>query len=119
MATPGPWNVDDNEDIIAPDGTHVVCFGHNYDDYGGIGARSCLFGSQGGERHSVEWSAPYAAEKAANARLLAAAPDLLAALRMLHDDVAEYARLNNLGGFDNHAMAAARAALAKAESDAG
>lgn len=41
--------------------------------------------------------------------------ELLAALKGLHDDIAEYARINNLGGFDNHWMKAARAAIAKAE----
>lgn len=51
----------------------------------------------------------------ANCNLIAAAPDLLAALKGLHDDIAEYARINNLGGFDNHWMLAARAAIAKAE----
>ena len=33
------------------------------------------------------------------------------ALQGLHDDVAEYQRLNNLGGYDNHWMVAARSAL--------
>ena len=36
---------------------------------------------------------------------------LTEALQGLHDDVADYARINNLGGFDNHWMKAARAAL--------
>ena len=40
---------------------------------------------------------------------------LVAALKGLHDDIAEYARINNLGGFDNHWMKAARAALTLAE----
>ena len=38
---------------------------------------------------------------------------LVDALRQLHDDIAEYAKINNLGGFNNHAMQAARAALAE------
>lgn len=42
--------------------------------------------------------------------------DLLAALKALHDDIADYARINNLGGFDNHCMKQARAAIAKATS---
>lgn len=33
------------------------------------------------------------------------------ALRGLHDDVADYQRINNLGGYDNHWMRIARAAL--------
>lgn len=51
----------------------------------------------------------------ANARLIAAAPDLLEALKGLHDDLAEYQRINNIGGYDNHWMVAARAAIKKAE----
>lgn len=50
-----------------------------------------------------------------HAALIAAAPELLAALKALHDDIAEYARINNLGRFDNHVMRQARAAIAKAE----
>ena len=71
--TPGPWTVKLGgiepclptdprwvEEIIAADGTHVVCFGHDYDEYGSI---------------SLE-----------DAQLIAAAPDLLDALkRRLHN----------------------------------
>jgi hypothetical protein len=41
--------------------------------------------------------------------------DLLEALKQLHDNIAEYARINNLGGFDNQDMKMARAAIANAE----
>lgn len=37
--------------------------------------------------------------------------ELEAALQGLHDDCAEYGRVNNIGGFNNHWMKAARAAL--------
>jgi hypothetical protein len=40
---------------------------------------------------------------------------LKTALALLHDDVADYARLNHLGGFQNHAMVAARQALGRHE----
>ena len=40
---------------------------------------------------------------------------LRSALRGLHDDIVEYQRINHLGGYDNHWMLAARAALAAAE----
>lgn len=50
----------------------------------------------------------------ANARMIAAAPELLQALQLLHANVAEYARINNLGGFDNQDMRMAHAAIAKA-----
>ena len=41
---------------------------------------------------------------------------LRSALRGLHDDIVEYQRINHLGGYDNHWMLAARAALAATES---
>ena len=37
------------------------------------------------------------------------------ALQALHDDVAEYQRINNIGGYDNHAMVQARTALSGKE----
>lgn len=43
------------------------------------------------------------------------ADELAEALKALHDDIAEYAKINNLGGFDNHCMKQARAVIAKAE----
>ncbi len=58
--TPGPWRVVD-DDIHAADGTHVVCFGHDYDEYG-----------------YIAWSA--------DACLIAASPDLLAALKQFVAD---------------------------------
>jgi len=39
------------------------------------------------------------------------------ALRGLHDDVADYQRINNLGGYDNHWMRIARAALGEVLED--
>ena len=51
---------------------------------------------------------------AANGRLIAAAPDLLLALQMLHDETADYIRLNNLVGMDTQSMKMARAAIARA-----
>lgn len=57
-------------------------------------------------------------EFAANALLIAAAPELLRCLQQLHDDIAEYARINNLGGYDNHVMRQARSAIALAHGEA-
>jgi hypothetical protein len=54
-------------------------------------------------------------ELIANARLIAAAPDMLEALKGLLADIQDYQRINNLGGDDNHWQAMARAAIAKAE----
>ena len=44
-------------------------------------------------------------------------PELLEALENLHANIAEYARINNLGGFDNQDMQQARAAIAKARGE--
>lgn len=41
----------------------------------------------------------------------AKAVELYQALRLLHDNLAEYQRINNLGGYDNHDMRMARAAM--------
>ena len=53
-------------------------------------------------------------EAGANARLIAAAPELLAALQMLYGDTADYIKTNKLTGMDNHAMKAALSAITKA-----
>lgn len=50
----------------------------------------------------------------ANARLIAAAPELLEALQGLLADIEDYQRINNLGGENNHWQVIARAAIAKA-----
>ena len=57
------------------------------------------------------------AQTKANARLIAAAPDLLEALMGLLADITEYQTLNNLGGEDNHWQAIARAAIVKATGE--
>lgn len=57
------------------------------------------------------------AERGANARLIAAAPDLLEALQGLHDDTMDYIKLNNLGGENNHWLVLARFAIAKATGE--
>lgn len=52
------------------------------------------------------------------AHLVAAAPDLLCALRMLYNETADYIRINQLGDVHhNHSMQRARAALAKATGE--
>jgi acetamidase/formamidase len=50
-------------------------------------------------------------------RLDALKVELLEALKMLHDDIADYITRNNLTGVDNHVMKAARAAIAKATGE--
>lgn len=51
----------------------------------------------------------------ANARLIAAAPEVLEALKGLLSDIEEYQEINKLGGKDNHWQVISRAAIAKAE----
>lgn len=100
--TPGPWRAAFGDDAgPRPGEFELACLEHH------------IFGTNiyaPGEYYSE--SLP---EHEANARLIAAAPDLLAALKGLHDDIAEYAHINRLGGFDNHWMKAARAAIDKAD----
>jgi hypothetical protein len=50
-----------------------------------------------------------------NARLIAAAPEMLAALKGLVAYVEEYQRINSLGGENNHALVTARTTIAKAQ----
>jgi hypothetical protein len=47
--------------------------------------------------------------------LRASHAELLAAVKLFHDNTAEYQKINNLGGYDNHDMRMARAAIAEAE----
>lgn len=97
--TPGPWVVEDSRKMkrktLRSNLLMVVAVG---------GGMPGLIVNQGSVTPTDE----------ANARLIAAAPDLLQALKLLHDNLAEYQRINNLGGYNNHDMKMARAALAKA-----
>jgi hypothetical protein len=92
--TPGPWHVD-GRDVCAWDGktetTICECYAHT-----SIG------------RHDGE----------ANARLIAAAPDLLAALTICSKELRIYWEAGatyNLLREDSHALRLARAAIAKAK----
>ena len=52
------------------------------------------------------------------ARLIAAAPDLLEALKSLYGETADYIRINNLGDVhQNRSMQLARSAIAKVEQE--
>lgn len=91
--TPGPWRIDERP-------SHVGVLGGD------------------GKKVAEAWLAFRDSETYwANARLIAAAPDLLEALQMLHDSNAEYGRINNLGGYDNNDMKASRAAIARAKGE--
>ena len=59
---------------------------------------------------ALEAVAPMIAEAAA-ADTMAHITRLRSALQGLHDDIADYAKINNLGGYDNHWMKEARTAI--------
>lgn len=97
--TPGPWTLeihhapnpkvpDSPGDVFGPNGEHIVCFGHDYDDYGAF-------------------------ESMADARLIAAAPDLLAALDFLLLQVDTVERTSVVR--ESAIYREARAAIAKAK----
>ena len=89
--TKGPWTLDASRMVLAP----------------------CSTGELSAIVDRVRGGSPEQAN--ANARLIAASPDLLFALKGLLADITEYQTLNNLGGEDNHWQVIARAAIAKAE----
>lgn len=92
--TPGPW----------------ACFyKHKYDEW-----HVSVPMSEGSMKWALFDDGVRSENPEADARLIAAAPDLLLALQMLYDETADYIRLNNLGGMDNQCMQLARAALARA-----
>ncbi len=96
--TPAPWG-------YVYDGSSVWSVGREDDpqDARIAAVQKCSHGEDGW--HEAAW----------NAQLIAAAPDLLNALKMLLGDIQDYQRINNLGGEDNHSQVTARAAIAKAE----
>lgn len=101
--TPGPWTCDEND------------FGSlSYGAYVGIDADNksiayILTDDRARTLPIEEWRS--------NARLIAAAPDLYEALRLLRDETADYMRINNLGRpEDKHNIRLADAALAKART---
>lgn len=98
--TPGPWRVDDGDTSLRVRATqrpwHCVAL-----VTGGVDA--------------ADIETPHGPVYQANARLIAAAPSLYAALKELLADIEDYQSRNHLGGHDNHAQVMARAALARAE----
>lgn len=100
--TPGPWKIDRYHPSRSPFGISR--------DTGDAMQNKSVINSGGFARKATD-------EAEANARLIAAAPDLLEALTLLHNNLAEYQVLNKLGGYDNHDMKMARAAIAKATGE--
>ena len=111
--TPGPWTQKDGCILAGED--HLVCFGHDYDEYGSISAPW----KGNGEAQEEAWEQ----EAAANARLIAAAPDLLAALVEAMGVMRESAEeagdvpLWNIGGNGYLACEQARTAIKKATQE--
>ena len=92
--TPGPWNVKDSDTVVGPAGNVVAeCCG--YSDKATTPEQQ----AQGGRE--------------SNARLIAAAPELLEACRLI---VLAYGHMDDL---TNPYVAAARAAIRKAEEGPG
>lgn len=99
--TPGPWEIEPKERrehplfVMDSNGDRIArCDGLNMADFG-----------------------PDPQHAKANARLIAAAPDLLAALKLLYAETADYIRVNNLGDVHhNQSMQLASAAIVKAET---
>ena len=77
-----------------------------YDNYVEIPGKPLIY---------IETDNPMLGDSSVDTALIAAAPDLLAALKALLLDIEEYQRINHLGGEQNHAQVIARAAIAKAE----
>lgn len=88
--TLGPWTVQDAIDIYL--------------------SNDCVISADG--------SGDTCDESAANACLIAAAPELLEALTLLYEETAAYAAINNLHGvFNNLNMKRARDAISKAKGE--
>lgn len=96
--TPGPWSVEATRNTKRGPVTMLMVVA----DAGGMPG---LIVNQG----------PVEPRDHANAKLIAAAPDLLAALKGLLADIEDYQRINNLGGENNHWQVISRTAIAKAE----
>lgn len=98
--TPGPWKIAEGR--------------FNYHDeaerdaWGSIEGDECYLATVWADATRLRRDAE------ANARLIAAAPDLLEALTGLLADIEDYQTRNQLGGHDNHCQVMARAAIEKA-----
>lgn len=98
--TPGPWEAE-----LGRDGAFSI---ESYK--GGITSGLLVLASR--NQHPL-----LAEQMHANARLIAAAPDLLEALQMGYAETMDYIRLNNLGAENNQWLVMARAAIRKATGE--
>lgn len=98
MHTAGPWRI------------------HRHAATAVEGSNGMVVANCGGWSTTERDGAEVMSEQEANAKLVAAAPELLDALRMLYEETADYIRINNLGDVHhNHSMQSARDAIAKAK----
>jgi hypothetical protein len=111
--TPGPWQID------SEDGQWWIYGGGDARATTGIAKCDLIVNAVMGicKQQNVIGQRMPDGEREANARLIAAAPDLLDALREIVDVGAEYYDMDS-GENGSPAMAAARAAIAKAEGGA-
>lgn len=112
--TPGPWRVGARE---PQQGFAIEA--DSADNISRIGRRLALvsaplFRSRAHET-DADYDVRFDAQSEANARLIAAAPELLQAAKQLVEEKADYMRLNHLGDPETqHTVRVARAAIAKA-----
>ena len=111
--TPGPWRARHLYYSDHPDNacTEIVA-APKHDNHTATKIAEAAYSTVASEYHVSDQD-----EAEANARIIAAAPELLEALELLHNNFAEYQRINNMGGYDNHDMRMARAAIAKAKGE--
>lgn len=104
MHTPGPWRVDTDDDNEDHPGMHPVVRG-----WDGNKCVADVGNGEDWEKAKPEWLA--------NARLIAAAPDLLDALDELLSSVRAHNEANGQQMIDLHSERSAEAALAKARGE--
>lgn len=103
--TPGPWEV-----APCSDSDEVVSIVKDYKDLGGGKSQARWIAECSAWIDFGDDAEAILSENDANARLIAAAPELLAALKSLIDGIDEYWMTENPGAVD-----AAQAAIDKAE----
>lgn len=99
--TPGPWTHDPiwSNRVVMPDYSYIWIIGYD---------------SKGGPIHVARVDGPREEQCTANARLIAAAPELLEALKLLLAECDQQVSIGNMP-YDWVSFGIARAAIAKAE----
>ena len=109
--TPGPWSQFDDGGALAVNEGAQHTYGHSYAD--------CVWGPLGPGHGLIADCSPHGqaptAETIANAKLIAAAPDLLAALKLAEGTLSRIAVELRKRKFPTPELDAVRAAITKAE----